>query len=130
MHWVQQTELVLSLRVELLQVLETIIIPTLNQYPSSWVSLWQSYQTMLLFAGTSNIVIYTSTAISMSVVITLIVSALIIVTILFVRSKFKIQQMMHQENKSKASIPIYDDINVSEIIDPQKNLAYDTASHV
>ena len=66
----------------------------------------------------------------MSVVITLIVSALIIVTILFIRSKFKIQQMLHQENKSKESIPIYDDINVSEIIDPQKNLAYDAPSHV
>lgn len=66
----------------------------------------------------------------MSVVIILIVSALVIMTILFISLKFKIQEMQHRENKSKESIPIYDDINLSEVIDPQKNLAYDAPSHI
>ena len=66
----------------------------------------------------------------MGVVIILIISALIIMTILFIRSKFEIQQMLHREIKSKESIPIYDDINLSEIIDSQKNVAYDAPSSV
>jgi hypothetical protein len=69
----------------------------------------------------------------MGVVIILIATAFIIMTVLFIRAKFKIQQMLHQEIsycKSKESIPIYDDINLSEIVDPQKNVAYDAPSRV
>ena len=84
-------------------------------------------QPVLNFIGSGNIVNTVYTAISMGLVIILIVSALIIMTILFIRSKVKIQQIL-QKIKPKETIPIYDDINLSEIIDPKKNIAYEAPS--
>ena len=63
----------------------------------------------------------------MGVVIIAVVSALIIITILFIRLKIKIRQIL-QQMKQKEVIPIYDDINLAEIIDPKMNVAYETSS--
>ena len=63
----------------------------------------------------------------MAVVITLTFSAFIIMTILFIRSKFKIQRTL-QTATLKENVPIYDDIDLSGIIDPKKNVAYDASS--
>ena len=61
----------------------------------------------------------------MGVVIIAVVSALVTITILFIRLKIKILLQM----KRKEVIPIYDDIiNLAEIIDPKTNVAYETSS--
>lgn len=63
----------------------------------------------------------------MGVVIIAVISALVIITILFIRLKIKIRQIL-QQMKQKEVIPIYDDINLAEIIDPKTNVAYETSS--
>ena len=60
----------------------------------------------------------------MGVVTTLALSAFVIMTIFFIRSKVEIQRML-QQIKSKENIPIYDDIDLPEIIDPKTNIAYE-----
>ena len=91
---------------------------------------------MLVASGTSttfvdsqslnkNIAIYT--AVSMGMVIILIAGALIIMTVLFIRSRLKIKKML-RETKSKEKMQIYEEVNQSEIIDSMKNVAYEAPS--
>ena len=65
----------------------------------------------------------------MGIVIIITVSALVVMTTLFIRLKIKVQRIL-QQIKPKEIIPIYDDINLAEIIDPKKNVAYETASQL
>ena len=63
----------------------------------------------------------------MAVVIILISSALIIVTVLLVRSRLKVQKLL-MERKAKEKMQIYEDIDLSQIIDSMKNVAYEAPS--
>ena len=61
----------------------------------------------------------------MGVIIILVVGALIIMIVLFIRSRLKIRKIL-REIKSKEKIQIYEEVNQSEIIDSMKNVAYET----
>ena len=63
----------------------------------------------------------------MGVVIIAVISALVIITTLFIRLKIKIRRLL-QQMKQKEVIPIYDDIDLVEIINPKMNVAYETSS--
>lgn len=63
----------------------------------------------------------------MGVVIIFISGALIIVTILLVKSRLKVQKLL-RERKAKEKMQIYEDIDLSQIIDSMKNVAYETPS--
>jgi hypothetical protein len=63
----------------------------------------------------------------MGVVIILISSALIIVIIFLVKSRLKVQKLL-RERKAKEKMQIYEDIDLSQIIDSMKNVAYETPS--
>ena len=63
----------------------------------------------------------------MGVVIILITTILIIVIVFLVRSRLKIERML-MERKAKENMRIYEDINMSEIIDSMKNVAYEAPS--
>ena len=67
------------------------------------------------------------TAISMAVAIILITSILIIVTVLLTRSRHKVQRML-MERKAKENMQIYEDIDLTQIIDSMKNVAYESPS--
>ena len=69
------------------------------------------------------------TAIPMGIVIILTSNALIIVTILLVKSRLKVQTLL-MERKAKEKMQIYEDIDLSQIIDSIKNIAYETPSQV
>ena len=69
----------------------------------------------------------TYTAVSMGIVIIIIGGALIIMSILFVRSKLKIRKVL-MDIKSKEKMQIYEEVNQSEIIDSLKNVAYEAPS--
>ena len=60
----------------------------------------------------------------MGVVTVLITSALIIVTIFLVRSRLKVQKLL-METKAKEKMQIYEDIDLSQVIDSMKNVAYE-----
>ena len=63
----------------------------------------------------------------MGVVIILITTILIIVVVFLIRSRLKIKKIL-MERKEKENMQIYDDINLSEIIDSMKNVAYEVPS--
>lgn len=63
----------------------------------------------------------------MGVVIILIVGALIVMIVFFIRSRLKIQKIL-MEIKSKQKMQIYEEVNQSEIIDSLKNVAYEVPS--
>ena len=48
---------------------------------------------------------------------------------LLISSRLKIIRIL-KETKSKENIPIYDDIDISKVIDPKKNVAYETPSQL
>ena len=66
-------------------------------------------------------------AIPMGVIIVLISSALIIVAIFLIKSRLKVQALL-MERKAKEKMQIYEDIDLSQIIDSMKNVAYATPS--
>ena len=66
-------------------------------------------------------------AVSMGVVIILVTSVLVIVIILLVRSKLKVQRLL-MERKVKEKMQIYEDIDITQIIDSMKNVAYEAPS--
>ena len=63
----------------------------------------------------------------MGVVVILIVSALVIMIVLSIRSRLKIQRIL-REIKSKEKRQIYEEVNQSEFIDSMKNVAYEAPS--
>ena len=63
----------------------------------------------------------------MGLVIILIVGALIVMTVLLIRSRLTIRKMLW-EVKSKEKMQIYEEVNQSEIIDSMKNMAYEVPS--
>lgn len=78
---------------------------------------------------TSTAVSTTYTAIIMGVVIILLVSALIIMIMFIIRSRFKIQRILREiKSKEKEKIQLYEEVNQSEIIDSMKNVAYEPPS--
>jgi hypothetical protein len=84
----------------------------------------------MLFAGPHTVASGHSiihTAVPMGVVIILISSALIIVIIFLVKSRLKVQKLL-RERKAKEKMQIYEDIDLSQIIDSMKNVAYETPS--
>ena len=63
----------------------------------------------------------------MGVVVILIAGALVIMIVLYIRSRLKIQRIL-REVKSKEKMQIYEVVNQSEIIDSMKNVAYEAPS--
>ena len=69
----------------------------------------------------------TYTAASMGVVIILILGALIVMIVLFIRSRLEIRKML-RDIQSKEKMQIYEEVNQAEIIDSLKNVAYEAPS--
>lgn len=70
-------------------------------------------------------------AISMGVVIILMVGALTIMIVLFIRSRLQIQRILREtKSKEKEKMQVYEEVtcNQSEIIDSLKNVAYEPPS--
>ena len=73
----------------------------------------------------------TYAAISMGVLIILFVSALIIIIVLYIRSRLQIQRILKEiksKEKEKIQNLIYEEVNQLEIIDSTKNVAYEPPS--
>ena len=67
----------------------------------------------------------------MGVVIVLLVGALIIMIVLFIRSTLKIQRILRKiksKEKEKMQNLVYEEVNQSEIIESMKNVAYEPPS--
>ena len=63
----------------------------------------------------------------MGVVIILILGALVVMIVLFIRSRQKIRKML-RDIQLKEKMQIYEEVNQAEIIDSLKNVAYKAPS--
>ena len=95
-----------------------------SQYPQNLINISTAGQHTVASGGS---IIHT--AIPMGIVIILLSSALIIVIILLVKSRLKVQTLL-MERKVKEKMQIYEDIDISQIIDSMKNVAYETPSQM
>ena len=75
-------------------------------------------------ALTKNSTVYA--AVSMGIVIILLVGALIIMIVLYIKSRLRILREI--KSKEKERIQVYEEVNQSEIIDSMKNVAYEPPS--
>ena len=78
-----------------------------------------------LISGDMNATTYTT--ISMGVVISVVTIVLVIVIVLLLKSKAKVRKLLSERNitEKMQQIVLYEDIDISQVIDPTVNVAYE-----